>query len=150
MGRIDYLTMKTDEETAALLDSDFNELKVAAKGLINHATTLGGVAFGTSFLRWVASVAAMSVLPLLLLLTDHLLFCFCTFYFFNSFMGLILDFDLKVQLQMNPLLSWLSVRLEWFRNGYTIWISRLVAINLWWFSLAWGQFFCKMTESLNI
>ncbi|KAL0343594.1 UNVERIFIED_CONTAM: cold-regulated plasma membrane protein 2 [Sesamum angustifolium] len=64
MGRIDYLTMKTDEETAALLDSDFNELKVAAKKLINHATTLGGVAFGTSFLRWVASVAAIYLLIL--------------------------------------------------------------------------------------
>lgn len=64
MGRIDYLAMKTDEDTVALLNSDFNELKIAAKKLINHATKLGGVAFGTSFLEWVASFAAMSVFPL--------------------------------------------------------------------------------------
>lgn len=64
MGRIDYLAMKTDEETAALLNSDFNELKIAAKRLINHAAKLGGFAFGTSFLEWVASFAAMSVFPL--------------------------------------------------------------------------------------
>ncbi|KAK6154886.1 hypothetical protein DH2020_009134 [Rehmannia glutinosa] len=59
MGRIDYLAMKSDQETAALLDSDFNELKIAAKKLINHATKFGGLAFGTSFLRWVASFAAI-------------------------------------------------------------------------------------------
>ncbi|KAK6116191.1 hypothetical protein DH2020_050064 [Rehmannia glutinosa] len=64
MGRIDYLAMKSDQETAALLDSDFNELKIAAKKLINHATKFGGLAFGTSFLRWVASFAAIYLLIL--------------------------------------------------------------------------------------
>ncbi|GER35706.1 cold-regulated 413-plasma membrane 2 [Striga asiatica] len=59
MGRIDYLAMKTDQEAAALLDADFNELKLAAKKLIGHASELGGRAVGTSFLRWVASFAAM-------------------------------------------------------------------------------------------
>ncbi|KAL8471978.1 hypothetical protein ACS0TY_029278 [Phlomoides rotata] len=64
MGRIDYLAMKTNEDTAALLNSDFNELKIAAKNLINHATKLGGVAFGTSFLEWVSSFAAIYLLIL--------------------------------------------------------------------------------------
>ncbi|KAL3616449.1 hypothetical protein CASFOL_039839 [Castilleja foliolosa] len=65
MGRIDYLSMKTDEEAAAaLLDSDFNELKLAAKKLISHATKIGGRAVGSSFLRWVASFAAIYLLIL--------------------------------------------------------------------------------------
>ncbi|KAL7141275.1 hypothetical protein ABFS83_08G042600 [Erythranthe nasuta] len=64
MGRIDYLAMKTDQETAALLDSDFNELKIAAKKLISHATKFGAAAVGTSFLKWVASFAAIYLLIL--------------------------------------------------------------------------------------
>lgn len=67
MGRIDYLAMKTDQETAELLNSDFNELKMAAKKLIDHATKLGGLGFGTSLLKWVASFAAMSAFYLTLL-----------------------------------------------------------------------------------
>lgn len=62
MGRWDYLAMKTDDHvTKELLNSDFNELKFAAKRLINDATKLGGLGFGTSFLKWVASFAAMWV-----------------------------------------------------------------------------------------
>lgn len=60
MVRVSYATLTTpeEEETAALLHS---ELKIAAKKLINHAATLGGVVIGTSFLKWLASFAAMSV-----------------------------------------------------------------------------------------
>ncbi|KAL2522874.1 Cold-regulated plasma membrane protein 2 [Forsythia ovata] len=64
MGRMDYLAMKTDQETAEMLNSDFNELKMAAKKLINHATKLGGLGFGTSLLKWVASFAAIYLLIL--------------------------------------------------------------------------------------
>ncbi|TXG59545.1 hypothetical protein EZV62_014118 [Acer yangbiense] len=65
MGRIDYLAMKTDDQvTANLINSDINDLKVAAKNLINHATKLGGLGFGTSFLGWVASFAAIYLLIL--------------------------------------------------------------------------------------
>ncbi|KAI9165503.1 hypothetical protein LWI28_015247 [Acer negundo] len=65
MGRMDYLAMKTDDQvTANLIDSDINDLKVAAKNLINHATKLGGLGFGTSFLKWVASFAAIYLLIL--------------------------------------------------------------------------------------
>ncbi|XP_044469229.1 cold-regulated 413 plasma membrane protein 2-like [Mangifera indica] len=65
MGRMDYLAMKTDDQVAAdLINSDINELKLAAKNLFNHATKLGGLGFGTSFLKWVASFAAIYLLIL--------------------------------------------------------------------------------------
>ncbi|CDP02431.1 unnamed protein product [Coffea canephora] len=68
MGRspVDYLAMKTDQNpvTAELIDSDINELKMAAKKLFNHATRLSGLAVGTSFLKWVASFAAIYLLIL--------------------------------------------------------------------------------------
>lgn len=51
--------MSTDQVKADLIRSDLNELKVAAKRLINDAARLGGLGFGTSFLKWVASFAAM-------------------------------------------------------------------------------------------
>lgn len=51
-----------DPADAEMIDSDINELKIAAKRLISHATKLGGLGFGTSFLKWVASFAAMWVL----------------------------------------------------------------------------------------
>uniref|UniRef100_A0A803PF65 Uncharacterized protein n=1 Tax=Cannabis sativa TaxID=3483 RepID=A0A803PF65_CANSA len=63
MGR-DHLAMKTDQVTAELIDSDINDLKIAAKKLFNHATKLGGLGFGTSFLKWVASFAAIYLLIL--------------------------------------------------------------------------------------
>ena len=56
---MDYLAMKTDPAAADLINSDINELKIAAKRLFNHTTKLGGLGFGTSFLKWVASFAAM-------------------------------------------------------------------------------------------
>lgn len=60
MGRVDYLAMKTDPIAATeLLNSDINELKIAAKRFIRDATKLGGLGFGTTFLKWVASFAAM-------------------------------------------------------------------------------------------
>ncbi|KAE7999842.1 hypothetical protein FH972_004235 [Carpinus fangiana] len=64
MGRMDYLALKTDPATADLVGSDINELKIDAKRLIDHATKLGGLGFGTSFLKWVASFAAIYLLIL--------------------------------------------------------------------------------------
>lgn len=52
-----------DPADAEMIDADINELKIAAKRLIGHATKLGGLGFGTSFLKWIASFAAMSVVP---------------------------------------------------------------------------------------
>ncbi|XP_057769998.1 cold-regulated 413 plasma membrane protein 2-like [Salvia miltiorrhiza] len=64
MGRIDYLSMRADAESAALLDTDLKELKAAATKLLSHAAALGGLAFGTSFLKWLASFAAIYLLIL--------------------------------------------------------------------------------------
>ncbi|PIN01153.1 hypothetical protein CDL12_26342 [Handroanthus impetiginosus] len=64
LGRVDYSSLKTDEQIAAVLDSDLNELKIAAKKLISHAARMRGLAFGTSFLKWVASFAAIYLLIL--------------------------------------------------------------------------------------
>ncbi|EPS72453.1 hypothetical protein M569_02304, partial [Genlisea aurea] len=66
MKKIDYVAMKTDEEiVAALIDSDFVELKEAAKKLINDAAKMGGgLLFGTTFLKWVASFSAIYLLIL--------------------------------------------------------------------------------------
>ncbi|GMP28208.1 hypothetical protein CsSME_00003848 [Camellia sinensis var. sinensis] len=55
-----YLAMKTDLATAELINSDIDELKIAAKRLLNHATNLVGLGFGTSLLKWVASFAAIN------------------------------------------------------------------------------------------
>ncbi|PON54081.1 Cold-regulated protein [Trema orientale] len=63
MGR-DYLAMKTDPATADLINSDIDDLKIAATRLMNHAAKLGGLGFGTSFLKWVASFAAIYLLIL--------------------------------------------------------------------------------------
>ncbi|KAH7852830.1 hypothetical protein Vadar_029794 [Vaccinium darrowii] len=66
MGRrsMGFLALKTDPAAAEMIDSDINELKIAAKRLISHATKLGGLGFGTSFLKWVASFAAIYLLIL--------------------------------------------------------------------------------------
>ena len=50
---------RTDPATVDLINSDINELRIVATKLISHAAMLVGVAFGTSFLKWVASFAAM-------------------------------------------------------------------------------------------
>ncbi|TQD70747.1 hypothetical protein C1H46_043714 [Malus baccata] len=67
MGRkgMGYLALKSDDpETSELIDSDIKELKIAAKRLISDATKLGGLGFGTSFLKWVAFFAAIYLLIL--------------------------------------------------------------------------------------
>lgn len=47
-----------------LIDSDLKEIGIAAKKLANHAIMLGGIGFGTSFLKWIASFAAIYLLIL--------------------------------------------------------------------------------------
>ncbi|KAI9088948.1 hypothetical protein K1719_029227 [Acacia pycnantha] len=64
MGRMERMVLKVDPATATLIDSDVNELKLAAKKLINDAAKLGGLRFATSFLRWLASFAAIYLLIL--------------------------------------------------------------------------------------
>ncbi|CAB4317931.1 unnamed protein product [Prunus armeniaca] len=65
MGRMEYLALKSsDPDTNELINSDINDLKIAAKKLIKDATKLGGLGFGTSFLKWVASFAAIYLLIL--------------------------------------------------------------------------------------
>lgn len=59
MGKIGYLAMKTDPASSELIASDFKDLGNAAKKLANHAIKLGGLGFGTSFLKWLAFIAAV-------------------------------------------------------------------------------------------
>lgn len=55
-----YLKMKTDYEAEnALISSDLKELGNSLQHLANHAMLGGGLGFGTSFLRWVAFIAAV-------------------------------------------------------------------------------------------
>lgn len=62
MGRVDYLAMKSDDvDTVALVNSDVEELKIAAKKLFSDVSKLGGSAFGVSFVKWMACFAAMCV-----------------------------------------------------------------------------------------
>ncbi|KAE8665931.1 COR413PM2 protein [Hibiscus syriacus] len=63
MGRMQqYLAMKTDPVAQEMISSDINDLKLAAMKLIDDVTKLGGLGFGTYFLKWVASFSAMQVL----------------------------------------------------------------------------------------
>lgn len=64
MGRMDYLAMKTDPAMDDQISTDINDLKVAAKKLFGHAARLGGIRFGTTFLKWTASAAAIYLLVL--------------------------------------------------------------------------------------
>ncbi|KAK9108755.1 hypothetical protein Sjap_016815 [Stephania japonica] len=67
MGRAEYIAMATEDEQRwrkELVKSDLKELGVAAKRLANDAVKLGGLGFGTSFLKWVASFAAIYLLIL--------------------------------------------------------------------------------------
>lgn len=59
--------MMTESDAADLISNDFKELGAAAKKLAGHAVRLGSLGFGTSFLKWVASFAAMYVISLLVL-----------------------------------------------------------------------------------
>lgn len=61
MGKHGYLRMRTDQQASDLIGSDLQELSLAAKKLVNHAIRLGSLGFGTTFLEWVASFAAMYV-----------------------------------------------------------------------------------------
>jgi len=57
--------MRRDHGTLqAMVGSDFNELGIAAKNLLNHTFMLTGLGFGTSILKWIASVAAIYLLVL--------------------------------------------------------------------------------------
>ncbi|KAJ6927150.1 cold-regulated 413 plasma membrane protein 1-like [Populus alba x Populus x berolinensis] len=57
--------MRRDQEMASgLLTSDFQDFANAAKKLANHAIKLGGLGFGTTFLEWIASFAAIYLLIL--------------------------------------------------------------------------------------
>ena len=69
MGKKSYSVMRDRQDTSDLIASDFKELSFAAKKLANHAIRLGGLGFGTTFLEWIASFAAMyaSLLPLFLI-----------------------------------------------------------------------------------
>ncbi|WCJ31005.1 cold-regulated 413-plasma membrane 2 [Euphorbia peplus] len=62
MGRVEFLKMATDVDAKAqLIESN---VRVAAKKLVNDAARLGGLGFGTSLLKWVASFAAIYLLIL--------------------------------------------------------------------------------------
>ncbi|PIA52437.1 hypothetical protein AQUCO_01000366v1 [Aquilegia coerulea] len=64
MNHENYLAMKTDQVSEDLLNSDMNELKIAAKKFVNDAMKLKGLGFGTTFLQWLASFAAIYLLIL--------------------------------------------------------------------------------------
>ncbi|XP_049408713.1 cold-regulated 413 plasma membrane protein 2-like [Solanum stenotomum] len=60
-----YLAMKREASVGSdLIDSDLEEIGIAAKKLANHVIMLGGIGFGTSFLKWIASFAAIYLLIL--------------------------------------------------------------------------------------
>ncbi|KAB2635747.1 cold-regulated 413 plasma membrane protein 1-like [Pyrus ussuriensis x Pyrus communis] len=54
-----YLKMMTEPDAADLINNDFKELGAAVKKLASHVVPLGSLGYGTSFLKWVASFAAM-------------------------------------------------------------------------------------------
>ncbi|KAK0581944.1 hypothetical protein LWI29_019828 [Acer saccharum] len=56
--------MRSDYEKSYSISSDMEELVLAAKKLASHAIKLGSLGFGTSFLEWVASIAAIYLLIL--------------------------------------------------------------------------------------
>ncbi|KAL8555942.1 hypothetical protein ACS0TY_003674 [Phlomoides rotata] len=63
--RRSYLKMKTDSVAGSeVLSSDWKEVKNAMHKLADHAMKLGGLGFGTSFLKWVACAAAIYLLIL--------------------------------------------------------------------------------------
>ncbi|KAK3420844.1 hypothetical protein EUGRSUZ_G00492 [Eucalyptus grandis] len=64
MGKHGYLRMRTDREASDQIGSDLEELGAAARKLATHAIMLGSLGFGTTFLEWVASFAAIYLLVL--------------------------------------------------------------------------------------
>ncbi|KAL6209683.1 hypothetical protein ACLB2K_020623 [Fragaria x ananassa] len=63
MGKT-YLRMKTGSVANDLINADFKDLTAAVKKLATHAVHLGSLGFGTTFLEWVASFAAIYLLVL--------------------------------------------------------------------------------------
>ncbi|XP_073126682.1 cold-regulated 413 plasma membrane protein 1-like [Henckelia pumila] len=64
-GKMSYLAMKTDYAAEnALISSDLRDLGNSLQQLANHAFLGGGLGFGTSFLKWVALIAAVYLLIL--------------------------------------------------------------------------------------
>lgn len=91
MGRMPYLALNSDPLMEESINSDINELKIAATRLLEHATKLGGKGLGTSFFKWLASFAAMWVLSSVLVHSCELLkFMFLTSIIICSYL-LILD-----------------------------------------------------------
>ncbi|KAL5788495.1 hypothetical protein ACOSP7_005444 [Xanthoceras sorbifolium] len=64
MGKYSVWERRSNQEKSALISSDMEELVLAAKKLANHAIKLGGLGFGSTFLEWVASFAAIYLLIL--------------------------------------------------------------------------------------
>ncbi|KAJ6766142.1 COLD-REGULATED 413 PLASMA MEMBRANE PROTEIN 2 [Salix purpurea] len=65
MEKRSYFAMRRHQEMeSSLLASDFHDFADAAKKLANHAIKLGGLGFGTTFLEWIASFAAIYLLIL--------------------------------------------------------------------------------------
>ncbi|GAB4837946.1 hypothetical protein Ancab_027474 [Ancistrocladus abbreviatus] len=67
MKKSGYLRLSTDADSIAasdLISSDLKEIGIAAKKLAADAIKLGGLGFGTTFLQWVASIAAIYLLIL--------------------------------------------------------------------------------------
>ncbi|KAL6494757.1 hypothetical protein OROGR_031557 [Orobanche gracilis] len=61
-GKRSYLAMKTSDGAGGseVISSDLKEVGHALKNLANHTVVrLGGIGFGTSFLKWVAAFAAI-------------------------------------------------------------------------------------------
>ncbi|CAO2813490.1 unnamed protein product [Amaranthus hypochondriacus] len=65
MKKMDYLKMKTEDEISSdQIFSDMNEIANAVMKLVSDSIKLGGLGFGTTFLQWVASFAAIYLLVL--------------------------------------------------------------------------------------
>ncbi|KAG0484052.1 hypothetical protein HPP92_012136 [Vanilla planifolia] len=65
MGKFGYLAMQADRLNEELIESDLREIGYAARKLASHAFVLGsGLGFGTTFLKFLASVAAIYLLIL--------------------------------------------------------------------------------------
>ncbi|XP_077233191.1 cold-regulated 413 plasma membrane protein 2-like [Tasmannia lanceolata] len=64
MGKLGYLAMKTDQTSNEMINSDLKEFGNAARKLANDTIRLGGLGFGTTLLKWVASIAAIYLLVL--------------------------------------------------------------------------------------
>ncbi|KAJ8441946.1 hypothetical protein Cgig2_020091 [Carnegiea gigantea] len=65
MKRVDHLRMKTEDEVPSdQISSDLKDIVNATKKLASDVFKHGGLGFGTVFLQWVASVAAIYLLIL--------------------------------------------------------------------------------------